>query len=164
MLFTIIKIVLGLGFLFIVAIAFANDHINETQKRKESKDDLQAFETQYKLTAGIPYDYPAQDVREKYRRAKGLIIGSTSEFCSDCPGEAKSLLRDAIFIVKELDEFGHNLATLIDIAIGHSYSCRDCNESSLHKMLWDCARLITMRFGDKETKKKKKTKKTKKRG
>lgn len=159
MLMAIFKIASGLGILLAIVIALLNDRNGERQKRNDKKDNLQTFEAQYKLTAILSCNCPSKEVRDKYFKAKGLIIESTSEFCSDCPGEAKSMLRDAAFIVNDIDEFGRNLAILIDIAIDHSYSCNDCNESSLHKMLWDCARLITMKFENKKTEKKKKKKK-----
>lgn len=153
-----ISILALLAFVVVKCFAEAGDtssdkqHEEPNQRVREKAERIAAFNTGWERAKALPAAQTTDEAIERFFAAKRKIIDSTSEFADDRPGEGKSLLRTAIGYVENEGEFGQELGRLIDVVITHSYSCDDtASRSDFHKMIWDCARLITLRFGNEKS-------------
>lgn len=138
---------------FLIYGAFTGDlwpdpkPVESDLKAQKIAEQVEAFRVRWELANDLPAVEMTDEARLDFLEAKRKIIDSTSEFADNCPGEGKYLLRIAADYIKDEGEFGEELVKLIDMAIVHSYCYNEGeSQSALHKMIWDCARLITLRL------------------
>ncbi len=116
-------------------------------KTRKIAEQVEAFKVSWEMARSLPsFQLSEEDIRN-FEMARDKLKNSSSEFADNCPGEGKYLLNCASECVKDRGEFGRELVKLIDMAIVHSFCyCEGESQSSLHQMIWDCARLITLRL------------------
>lgn len=138
---------------FLLYAAFTNEvwrdskqeAIDEQEKQKTTE--IEAFNEHWERIRILPVQTMTDESIRNLINAKERLLDSTSEFCDNCTGEAKYLLRCAAKLIQNEGEFGSELVGLIDKVISHSFSYNENDtKSGLHKMIWDCARLITLRL------------------
>lgn len=143
---------------FLIYGAFTGDLWPDSKPESDTKaqkiaEQVEAFKVSWELARNLPsFQLSEEDIRN-FEGARDNLKNSTSEFAGNCPGEGKYLLNCAVECVKDRGEFGRELEKLIDMAIVHSFCyCEGESQSSLHEMIWDCARLITLRLEATEAK------------
>ncbi len=138
---------------FLIYGAFTGDLWPESKpeesdlKTQEIAEQIEAFRVSWELAKNLPQFQLSDEAVRNFEMARDKLKDSTSEFADNCPGEGKYLLNCAAECVKDEGEFGKELVKLIDMAIVHSFCYNEGeSQSALHKMIWDCARLITLRL------------------
>lgn len=122
-------------------------------KAQKIAEQVEAFNVKWELVKDLPPFQLSDEAARNFEMARDKLKDSTSEFADNCPGEGKYLLRIAADYIKHEGEFGRELVELIDMAIVHSFNYNEGEtQSALHKMIWDCARLITLRLESAESK------------
>ncbi len=122
-------------------------------KAQKIAEQVEAFNVKWELVKDLPPFQLSDEAARNFEMARDKLKDSTSEFADNCPGEGKYLLGIAADYIKDEGEFGRELVELIDMAIVHSFNYNEGEtQSALHKMIWDCARLITLRLESAESK------------
>lgn len=118
----------------------------DQERYKRQEEGFRKFRIAYIKALRSPVSYEIVTNYRNFDIAKDHILTSTSALSDTYTGEAKSWLFSAKREIEDLGEFGKNLSDLIEVAVSNFWDYEILSEdcSRLHRIIWLCARAITL--------------------